>query len=302
MTFFGVCYSPYRLETTPPPHMVPESQVDADIKQIAAAGFKYIRTYSQGGTSDGNIWNVAAAAKYGLKVGLGVWIVPDDDALNQHRIDTAWAQLQAHPTTAMHLVIGNEVNRTDSGVYKPSDVLKAVKYAIAKRASYSRVPANTYVTVCFSGTVLQQAGSPWEEVVKACESVVYLTVYPWYGGAQPGNINQNMEWSWTNGMQQVAALGKRVVIAEIGWPSAGGRETSVANEQTNYGVTKKWVSGHNSLNMAFDTYWFEMYDEPWKTAEGPWGPYWGLCHSSGQPKFQFSASSDEQPALSAVEA
>lgn len=158
----------------------------------------------------------------------------------------------------MHLVIGNEVNRTNSGVYKPSDVLKAVKYAIAKRASYPDVPSNTRVTVCFSGTALQEAGSPWEEVVKACESVVYLTVYPWYGGAKPGNINQNMEWSWANGMQQVVALGKRVIIAEIGWPSAGGRETSVPNEQINYGVTKKWVSGQNSLNMAFDTYWFEM--------------------------------------------
>ena len=160
MAFFGVCYSPYRLETTPPPHMVPESQVDADIKQIAAAGFKCIRTYSQGGAFDGNIWNVPAAAKHGLKVGLGVWIVPDNDTLNQKRIDTAWAQLQAHPSAAMHLVIGNEVNRKDSGVYTPSDVLKAVKYAIAQRAHYPAVPSNTHVTVCFSGTVLQNAGSP----------------------------------------------------------------------------------------------------------------------------------------------
>jgi exo-beta-1,3-glucanase (GH17 family) len=302
MAFFGVCYSPYRLETTPPPHMVPESQVDADIKQIATAGFKYIRTYSQGGASDGNIWNVPAAAKHGLKVGLGVWIVPDDDTLNEKRIDTAWAQLQAHPTAAMHLVIGNEVNRTDSGVYSPSDVLKAVKYAIKQRAKYSAVLPNTYVTVCFSGTVLQYAGSPWQEVVQACESVVYLTVYPWYGGAQQGNINENMEWSWSNGMQQVTALGKKVIIAEIGWPSANGRETSIPNEQINYGVTQKWVSGQNKLKMAFDTYWFEMYDEPWKTAEGAYGPYWGLCHSNGKQKFQFSARVGEQPVRTAVEA
>jgi exo-beta-1,3-glucanase (GH17 family) len=59
--------------------------------------------------------------------------------------------------------------------------------------------------------------------------------------------------------------GKQVVNAEIGWPSEGGRETSVANEKTNYEVTKKWVSGTNPLRMSFDTYWFEMFDEPWKT-------------------------------------
>jgi hypothetical protein len=62
-------------------------------------------------------------------------------------------------------------------------------------------------------------------------------------------------------------------------PSSGGRETSVANEKTNYEVTKKWVSGTNPLGMSFDTYWFEMFDEPWKTQEGPQGPHWGLYTS-----------------------
>ena len=276
MAFFGVCYSPYRQETTPPPHPVPENQVNADIRQIADAGFKCIRTYSQGGTTDGNIWNVAAAAKHGLKVALGVWIVPDNDALNKKRIDTAWAELQAHPSAAMHLVIGNEVNRTDVGVYKPGDVLKAVQYAIATRPNYSSVPANTYVTVCFSGTVLQNASSPWQGVVEACESVVYLTVYPWYGGAQPNNIDANMAWSWSNGMQQVAALGKKVIIAEIGWPSAGGRETSIANQQTNYKTTRKWVSGQNTLNMSFDTFWFEMYRRALEDGGGFMGSLLGI--------------------------
>ena len=96
----------------------------------------------------------------------------------------------------------------------------------------------------------------------ACNTVVYLTVYPWYGGAAPNNIDPQMQW----------------VIAEIGWPSAGGRETSVANEATNYAVTKKWVSGVNSLGMAFDTFWFEMFDEPWKDGGGCPGPALGAVH------------------------
>ncbi len=226
--------------------------------------------------------------------------IPDDDSANQKSIDAAWAQLQANPSTAMHLVIGNEVDRKDVVVYKPSDILKAVKYAIASRANYPAVPPNTYVTVCFSGTVLQEADSPWEDVVKACENIVYLTVYPWYGGAQPNDISGNMTWSWSNGMQQVVALGKKVIIAEIGWPSAGGRETSAANEKVNYQTTKQWVSGHNSLKMAFDTFWFEMYDEPWKTAEGAWGPHWGLCSKDGRQKFPLPVNAGEQPVPNAV--
>jgi hypothetical protein len=52
--------------------------------------------------------------------------------------------------------------------------------------------------------------------------------------------------------------------------------------------------------MAFDTFWFEMYDEPWKTAEGLWGPHWGLCSKDGQQKFQLPESAGEQPVHNAV--
>jgi hypothetical protein len=52
-------------------------------------------------------------------------------------------------------------------------------------------------------------------------------------------------------------------------------------------VTKKWVSGTNPLGMSFDTYWFEMFDEPWKTQEGPQGPHWGLYTSGSNPQPKF---------------
>ena len=116
---------------------------------------------------------------------------------------------------------------------------------------------------------------------------MYLTVYPWYGNADPGNIDAQMQWSWDNGLRQVAERGKTVVIAEIGWPSEGGRETSVDNERINFEVTRKSVSGQNSLGKSFDTYWFEMFDEPWKSNEGGQGPHWGLCDSDGNPTFDF---------------
>ncbi len=52
------------------------------------------------------------------------------------------------------------------------------------------------------------------------------TIYPWYGDAAPDNIAKQMDWSWNNGLQQVKNLGKDILIAEIGWPSAGGGERS----------------------------------------------------------------------------
>lgn len=288
MTFFGVCYSPFHRTDDDPPGGVTEADVDADM-QIIARNFTHIRTY---GVENGNQWNVDKATKYKLKLALGVWVVPNNLPATQSHIDQALSQahnaaMKYATTVDIDLVIGNEVDRRDVVVYSPQDILGAMQYAKRKAPGYPSVAAR--VTTCFSGTVLQHPNSEWLPVVDECNAVTYLTIYPWYGGAAPGNIDPQMQWSWDNGLKQVRERGKQVVIAEIGWPSAGGRATSVANEQTNYNVTKKWVAGANSMGMAFDTFWFEMFDEPWKTKEGPQGPHWGLYYSGSnpQPKFPF---------------
>lgn len=286
MAFFGICYSPYRRSDRHPPYKLPETEVLADMKAIAERKFTHVRTYTEGGDNDGNIWNVSAASQCGLKVALGVWVDADHPELTKARIVTALTQAQAHPGTVIRFVIGNEVDRTDVATYKPEAILAAMNYAKSERQRYPNATA-IKVTTCFSGTVLQHANSPWLRVIEACEEDVYLTVYPWYGGAVPGNISPQMKWSWENGLSQIASLGKTVVIAEIGWPSAGRADATVANQQLNYGVTKSWVSGQNFLSRAFDAFWFEMFDEPWKTAEGAQGPHWGLYTADGKPKFDF---------------
>lgn len=288
MTFFGVCYSPYHRTNEPPPSGVTEADVDADMAIIAARGFTHIRTY---GVDGGNQWNVEKATKHRLTLGLGVWADPNSLQNTKTQIDNALTQAQIAANRYkvrlnLDLVIGNEVNRTET-VYTPDLIRNSMAYAKAELPRYPGVTAR--VTTCFSGTVLQYPNSPWEKVVDFCDQVAYLTVYPWYGGAAPDNIDPQMKWSWDNGLKQVRERGKEVVIAEIGWPSAGGRETSPENEKINYEVTKKWVSGQNFLGIAFDTFWFEMFDEPWKTNEGPQGPHWGLYTSGSnpQPKFDF---------------
>ena len=297
MAFFGVCYSPYRVGS---PHVWPDpngptaATVDADMQAIASRKFTHIRTY---GVDRGNQWNVDKATKYGLILGLGVWVDANSLANSKAQIDLALGQAQSAATTYnrildIDLVIGNEVNREDVAKYNPTLVQQAMQYAKEQLPKYPGVTA--WVTTCFSGTVLQYPSSPWQPVVDYCDKVVYLTVYPWYAGqgvANPNNIDPQMVWSWNNGIKQVEARGKAVVIAEIGWPSAGRQDATVANEQINFGVTKRWIAGHNSLGRAFETFWFEMFDESWKGNEGPWGPHWGL-YTSGtnpQPKFDFTA-------------
>ena len=119
MSVFGVCYSPYHRSNALPPSGVTEADVDADMSIIASRKFDHIRTYAVDG---GNQWNVDKATKYHLKLALGVWVTPNDLAATKAQIDKALRQAQSAGNKYgtrlnLDLVIGNEVNRQDVGIY-----------------------------------------------------------------------------------------------------------------------------------------------------------------------------------------
>ena len=297
MAYFGVCYSPYRIGSPDDwEGNVTAKTVDVDMAAIASMGFSHIRTYA---VDKGNQWNVEKALARNLSLGLGVWIVPDDPDGNNAQIDLALNQVENASkgnTITFDLVIGNEVDRTDNHIYAPKDVKDAMDYAKRRRKDFPHV--NCRVTTCFSGTVAQNTWqSPWTNILKDdCEGVVYLTVYPWYGQCSqgkidPGNIDPQMDWSYNSGgiRNVIQWAFKEVVIAEIGWPSAGKPEcgTTVENEKINYETTTRWMAAHawNKGGTPFNTFWFSLFDEPWKTKEGGQGPHWGLCDKDGRRKW-----------------
>ena len=73
--------------------------------------------------------------------------------------------------------------------------------------------------------------------------------------------------------------GKRIVIAEFGWPSAGYNFHN-ANpgriEQAE--VLRDFVTRADAYGIDYNI--VEAIDQPWKTMEGGVGPYWGLFDAS----------------------
>jgi exo-beta-1,3-glucanase (GH17 family) len=248
MAFFGICYSPYRTVDHPPNSTVTEANVDQDMQLIKTAGFDHIRTY---GIDAGNQWNVDKAVKNGINyLGVGVWVFPKDEQRTKDNIGGAVGQMdyaykKYNRGFKCDLVVGNEVDRTDVATWTPQEILDAMRHAnnmISEWPKGSPFLKTVRVTSCMSGTALNpDKNKPdWKPVVQACNEVVYLTVYPWYAPKPipPNNIDEQMQWSWDNGLKQAAGLNKNVVIAEIGWPSAGGPSnrgvTSPANMKTNF--------------------------------------------------------------------
>jgi exo-beta-1,3-glucanase (GH17 family) len=298
----GVCYAPYHQAASVPKSSYTKADVEADLQIISNEKLTFIRTYTVQGCQQ---YLPELCKKYNIGVALGAWIFQGDTASTHKEIDTALTQANTYPDMVKIIVIGNEVD-LGSNNYTLAEVEAAFNYAKAQLPKYpniSKVP----LTICMTGAGPIPQKPPninWASLLPLMQQYAFLTIYPWYGQKgnhqnnpsqfpmTPGDITGNMQYSYENGMKQAINAGLEVVIAEIGWPSAGdsNADTNWKAEVTNYNATCKWINGTNSYKKAFITMWFEMFDEPWKTAEGPWGPHWGIYGSGTSPKIKTDSS------------
>jgi exo-beta-1,3-glucanase (GH17 family) len=82
-----------------------------------------------------------------------------------------------------------------------------------------------------------------------------------------------------------AANGKKVIIAETGWPNVGtsekGAVPSVDNAIKYFINTYQWAE-----EDGIEIFYFSSFDETWKVdAEGDVGAYWGLWDKDGKLKY-----------------
>ncbi len=82
--------------------------------------------------------------------------------------------------------------------------------------------------------------------------------------------------------------GKRIVIAEFGWPSSGyNRGAAIPGKFEQAEIMRSFVARAHALGIDYNL--IEAYDQPWKTIEGSVGAYWGLFdNQTHQPKFTWS--------------
>ena len=84
--------------------------------------------------------------------------------------------------------------------------------------------------------------------------------------------------------------GKRIVIAEFGWPSAGyNLKAAVPGRLEQAQVLRDFVSRAEAYGIDYNI--VEAIDQPWKIFEGGVGPYWGMFDASRQPKFEWTGRS-----------
>jgi exo-beta-1,3-glucanase (GH17 family)/glycosyltransferase involved in cell wall biosynthesis len=261
----SISYSPYTRSQHPDygDRPTPE-QIRADLK-ILSPYTQAIRTYTSTG---GGELVPAIAAEFGLKVTLGIWIDKNEDR-NEREIQAAIALARRY-SNINAIVVGNETTlRAEKSIDELVRLIQRVK-------RQSPVPVTT-----------GEIWTVWIEHPELASAVDFIAAHilPYWDGFNATQaVDKTVEF-YTK-LRQVHP-GKRVVIAEFGWPSAGYnmREADPGRiEQAS--VLRDFVSRAEAYGIDYNI--IEAFDQPWKTNEGGVGMYWGIFDASRHVKFAWT--------------
>ncbi len=261
----SVSYAPFEGTAHPDVDNIPNSErIRADMKKLATVT-RAIRLYS----STGGVELVPPIAnEAGLKVTVGAWI--DKNVDRNEREMLAAIDLAKHNGNVNGVVVGNET--IYRGEQKIDDLIKLIQ----------RVKGSVNVPVTTG-----EIWNIWLEHPELASSVDFIAAHIlpyWEGFSDKQAVEQALI---IYQKLRDAFPGKRIVIAEFGWPSAGYNLKAAVPGPFEQAVTlRTFVSRAEAIGMEFNI--VEAIDQPWKFFEGGVGPYWGILNAAREPKFAWS--------------
>ena len=239
-------------------------QIRSDLKLLAPLT-RSIRLYS----STGGVELVPGIAReFGLRVTVGAWIDKHQDR-NEREIQSA-IDLAKRYSDVNSVIVGNEtIYRADQTVPELIKKIQQVKRSV-------NVPVST-----------GEIWNVWIEHPELVSAVDYIAahVLPYWEGL-PASETVDQAIMIYDKLRQ-AYPGKRIVIAEFGWPSEGyNYHNAYPGRVEQAAVLRDFVKRADAYGIEYNI--VEAIDQPWKTFEGGVGPYWGLFDASRQPKFEWS--------------
>jgi exo-beta-1,3-glucanase (GH17 family)/cellulose synthase/poly-beta-1,6-N-acetylglucosamine synthase-like glycosyltransferase len=261
----SVSYAPFEGNAHPDIDNIPTvERIRSDLKALTPIT-KAIRLYS----STGGVELVPPLAnEVGLKVAVGAWIDKNTDR-NEREMQSA-LELARRNSNVNAIVVGNETIYRDE--LKVPDLIKLIQ----------RVKRSTDVPVT-TGEIY----SVWLEHPELASAVDFIAAHIlpyWEGFSDKQTVDQALII-----YQKLRDTfpGKRIVVAEFGWPSSGynfHRANPGPFEQAR--VLRDFVARAQSIGMDFNI--VEAIDQPWKYFEGGVGPYWGILDANRKPKFDWT--------------
>jgi exo-beta-1,3-glucanase (GH17 family)/cellulose synthase/poly-beta-1,6-N-acetylglucosamine synthase-like glycosyltransferase len=261
----SVSYAPFDGSAHPDVDNIPNPEkIRSDLKTLAPIS-RAIRLYS----STGGVELVPPIAnEVGMKVTVGAWI--DKNVDRNEREIVAAVELAKRNSNVNGIVVGNET--LYRGDQKVDDLIKLIQ----RVKSQVNVPVTT-----------GEIWNLWIDHPELASSVDFIAAHIlpyWEGFSDQQAVEQALI---IYQKLRDAFPGKRIVIAEFGWPSAGYNFKSAVPGRFEQAVTlRTFVSRAEAIGMEYNI--VEAIDQPWKFFEGGVGPYWGILNAAREPKFAWS--------------
>jgi exo-beta-1,3-glucanase (GH17 family)/cellulose synthase/poly-beta-1,6-N-acetylglucosamine synthase-like glycosyltransferase len=260
----SVSYAPFERGHADIDTVADSKKIRADMK-ILSTMTRAIRLYT---STEGVELVPPIAAEFGLKVTVGAWIDKDEDR-NKREIAAA-IDLARHNSNVIGIVVGNEtIYRGEQKVEALIDMIKQVKHSVS-------VPVTT-----------GEIWNIWRDNPELASNVDFIAAHIlpyWENFSSDEAVDKAM---YFYGLLRDKYPGKRVVVAEFGWPSAGynlGKADPGPFRQAV--VLRNFVTRAESIGMEYNI--VEAIDQPWKYFEGGVGPYWGILNAAREPKFPWA--------------
>jgi exo-beta-1,3-glucanase (GH17 family) len=291
--FIGVNYGPFHRDGQRPDAAaeIPEGQLVEDLRAIAAAGFRHLRTY---GVDNGLNRIVPLAHRHfpELRIFVGVYVcgLNHDDLGNPRSTRSQMVEAvrlaNRYPNVA-GIVVGNECLAGEPeacplpvSVEQLTEDLNYVKRGLApeRRKTVQVTSALSMVAAA------REHAAQGRRVAEHCD-VLMVNIHPYFAPAAVEQaVVSNLGGSYRRLAELYAQTGKPILVGETGWPSAGTPNGPAVPGLENQKKFTRDLFRYARSN-AVSVFVFEMFDEPWKTETGEVGPHWGLFDSQGRAKF-----------------
>src|SRR6202158_5426085 len=261
----SVSYAPFEGTAHPDVDNIPSvEKIRADLKTLAPLT-RAIRLYSSTGGAE---LVPPIANEAGLKVTVGAWIDKNTDRNEREMLSAI--ELAKRYGNVNGIVVGNET--IYRGEQKIEDLIKLIQ----------RVKGSVNVPVTTG-----EIWNIWLEHPELASSVDFIAAHIlpyWEGFSDKQAVDQALI---IYQKLRDAFPGKRIVIAEFGWPSAGyNLKNGMPGRMQQAIVVRDFVSHAEALGIGYKL--VEAIDQPWKFFEGGVGPYWGILNAAREPKFAWT--------------
>jgi exo-beta-1,3-glucanase (GH17 family) len=257
----GISFSPYTDAQRPGMHL--SEDVIRKRMEIIRPYVRWVRSFS---CTEGNEIIPKVAKEMGLKTLVGAWLGNDTE---KNETEIQGLLNLARQGYADILAVGNEVLLR--GELTEDQI---VEYIRLVKSQIPDVPVG-YVDAYYEFELHQK-------IVEA-SNYLLVNLYPFWEGYPFEHSLVYLKDMYRRATR--AASGKKVIVAETGWPNQGAACGNAIPSFEN--AMKYFINIYTWANEeGVDVFYFSSFDEAWKIdKEGDVGAFWGLWDKDGNLKY-----------------